>query len=209
MYIHDCGVEDVQELSYANLEEALNVHKTVLSDKNTMCTIQFAEKLPDVKEIAFKALSEKARNILEPPVSFLGIKGMRKLAKEFNMWEQELSTEEYREALMNIVMFTGTVPLLPDALLKPEERSGIPHKAAREKLVQVLDELSARYTIDVWKQSAREFEKSGDLLSHITDRISDYLLGNCGNLSDIPNLICKIADIEEKAFLSILNGTRS
>jgi len=207
VYIQDCGIAGVQEISFTCLEEALNVQKTDLSDKNAMCTVQFEKKLPDVHEIAVKAFAEKARNMLEPPVTFLGIKGMRKLAKEFGAWKNELSEDEYRAVLQNIVMFTGTVPQLPDAFLKPEERNGIQHKAAREKLVYVLEELSARYGITAWEQSAHEFEKSGDLLSQMTGKMTDYLLGNCDELDDIPELIMQIADIEEQAFMFMLRGT--
>lgn len=206
IYIHDCGVADVQKLSYEDLENALNVEKTALSDKNTMCVIRFSEQLPSVYEIARKALSVKAHNNLQSPVSFLGIKGMRKLAKDFCKWENELSAQDYRNALLNTVMFTGTVPMLPDCLLQPEERSGILHRAAREKLVHVLYTLSERYHIPAWAQSARLFDESGDLLAHMTDRIRDHLLGNCSNLDDIPKLIIEIAEIEERAFVSMLEG---
>ncbi len=206
VYILDCGVDAVQELSYTDLEEALSVPKTDLSDKNGMFTITFDEKLPNAKEIAVRAFTGKARNMLEPPTSFLGIKGMQKLAKEFGTWKNELSDEEYRTALRSIVTFTGTVPLLPDALLKPEERSSILHQAAREKLACVMKELSARYEIASWRRSAQEFEKSGALLSHMTERMTDYLLRNCGNLDDVPELITEIADIEKKAFVYMLEA---
>lgn len=207
IYIQDCGVQDIRELSYACLEDALNVKKTDLSDKNAMCTISFNEMLPDVKEIAIRAFEMKARSMLEPPVGFIGIKGMRKLAKEFSLWKSGLTEDEYRAALQNIVMFTGTVPVLPDALLKPEEQNGIQHKAAREKLVNVLKMLSANYGIDEWKLSAQEFEKSGRLLWRMTNRMVDYLIGKSDNLDDIPELIMQIADIEEKAFSYMLSGT--
>lgn len=206
VYILDCGAGAVQELSCADLEEALNVPKTDLSDKNGMFTIAFDEKLPGAREIAVRAFTEKACNMLEPPTGFLGIKGMRKLAKEFGTWKSELSEEEYRAALRSIVTFTGTVPLLPDVLLKPEERSGILHQAAREKLACVMKELSARYELPAWRRSAQEFEKSGALLSHMTGRMTDYLLGSCGGLDDVPGLIAEIAEIEKKAFVYMLEA---
>ncbi len=206
VYIQDCGVSDIQELSYECLEQAVNVEKTDLSDKNAMCTICFNDALPNVKEIAIRAFEMKAHNMLEPKVGFLGIKGMRKLASEFSSWSSELSEEEYKDALQNIVMFTGTVPVLPDALLKPEEKNAIPHKAAREKLVNVLRVLSKDYGIDDWELCARKFEESGKMLEHMTNRMTDYLLGKSDNLDDIPELIMQIADTEEKAFRNMLNG---
>ncbi|HPD88813.1 MAG TPA: BtrH N-terminal domain-containing protein [Oscillospiraceae bacterium] len=208
VFLHDCGLAGVQELSYPDLEEALNIEKTGLSGKNAMCEVHFGDRLPDVLEIAEKAFADKAQSMLNPPVGFLGIKGMRQLAGEFAGWKDELSEEDYRAALREIVTFTGTVPLPPDALLPPDEKSGLPHKAQREKLANVLFDLSGRYGIPEWKNSAEEFEKSGELLSHMTDRMTEYLLGNCGGLDDIPSLINETADIEEHAFLDMLKGSQ-
>lgn len=46
---------------------------------------------------------------LNPPVKFLGIPGMRKLAKEFPGVQYELTGEQYNQMITNILMFTGTV----------------------------------------------------------------------------------------------------
>jgi hypothetical protein len=206
IYVLDCGIAGVQEISYVSLEEALDVQKTDLSGKNAMCLVKFEETLRDIKEIASRAFAEKARNALNPPVSFLGISGMRKLAKEFEQWQTELSLEEYQAALRNIVIFTGEVPSLPDAFLRPEERNGINHMAAREKLAHVLEDLSSRYRIDAWGRAAKEFIRSGDQLARMTDIITDFLLGSRAGLTAIPEIISEIADIEEQAFLYMLDG---
>lgn len=209
-YILDCGLPAVQELSYTGLAAALDIEKTILSDKNTLCTIRFAGNPPGVREIAASALASKARAALNPPAGMLGIKGMRKLANEFGAWKDDLSPSDYIESLINIVTFTGTVPLLPDALLGPGVKSGVPHRAAREKLTHVLDELSDRFEIPAWRQSAQEFKKSGDLLSQMTDRITDFILenrsGKGAGLDDIPARISEIAEIEELAFRAMQEG---
>lgn len=207
-YILDCGVKEVQEISYELLEKALAVEKTVLSDKNAVCTIEFQENLKSVIEIAKLAFYQKAKRMLEPEVGFIGIKGMRKLAKEFCGWKDELTQSEYEEALRNIVMFSGTVPALPNRLLGDESDDNILHKGAREKLASVLKKLGQDYQIDYWVVSADYFLQSGEIIEKMTNQIVEYLLKEREELDDITFFINEIADIEEKGFENMLTGAK-
>jgi hypothetical protein len=146
--------------------------------------------------------------MLEPEVGFIGIKGMRKLAKEFCSWEDELTQSEYEETLRNIVMFTGSVPALPNRLLGDENDDKILHKGAREKLVSVLKQLGEDYQINAWVASTDYFVKSGELIEKMTNQIVEYLLKEREALDEIPTLINEIADIEEKAFEYMLLGAK-
>lgn len=208
IYLLDCGTERVLQLSYEMLEQALDIQKTGFSDKNGFYTIRLSQTLPGVRELSSKAFFQKAQFALDPPAGFLGIKGMRKLSEEINTWKNALTGEEYRAALMNIVMFTGTVPILPDALLPIEERSGILHMAGREKLCGALGELSKRYDTMQWELAACEFKKSGELISNMTDAICECLLEKSGRFHDVHEYIAQMADIEEKAFEFMMEGAK-
>ena len=204
--VQDCGIGGVQEVGYADLKAALNVSYPGFPGKNGLCTIAFDDPLPDVREIAQKAFAQKAQNMLTPAVGFLGIKGMRKLAQEFGNWQKELGEDDYRAALTDMVTFTGTVPVLPDQLLPPAARSGVLHRAGREKLVHVLETLALAYQITAWNDAASQFTKSGTLLETMSDTLTAYLLGNRDELKEVPDLILEIADTEETGFRYLLCG---
>lgn len=206
-YILDCGVEEIQEITYELLEKALNIEKNTLSDKNAFCIIDFHENIKSIIEIAKEGFEKKAEKMLNPPVGFIGIKGMRKLASEINQWPFELSSAEYEEALKSIAMFTGTVPVLPSRL-KENEVEEIKHMAAREKLSQVLDNLGKEYGIEEWIMAADLFLESGKMLEQMTKQITDYLVKERTELTELSNEILSIADIEEKAFKYMLVGSR-
>ena len=206
IYIVDCGEQDVQTLSYTNLEKALNVKKTSLGDKNGICMIDFQDNGKPLREIAAAGFSKKAKLMLAPPVGFIGIKGMRKLAQEIGNWQEELSGNEYEKALSNLVMFTGTVPLIPARIYGGRQEEDIQHQAAREKLGPLLIDLGERFSLMDWEKSGRLFCESGEMIQKMTNLIVDYLLKTRTDLNELPGLIEQIADIEEQAFHAMLDG---
>lgn len=208
VYVFDCGLEDMQEISYEMLEKALNIEKTNLSDKNTICIVDFDNHPDSVLEIAKKGFYRKATTMLEPPVRHIGIAGMRKLAKEIGQWETELTRTEYEKALRNIVMFTGTVPSPPSRLLGVAGDDNIRHMAAREKLVSLFLQLGENYGVELWIKAAKCFQQSGAMIENVTDSIVAYLLGERSGIDIVSELIVNIADIEERAFCHILHGCK-
>lgn len=204
VYVYDCGIEDVQKIKYETLEKALDIEKTSLSDKNSICLIEFDEEIKSVRGIAIKGFYEKANQMLNPKVGFVGISGMRKLSKEILNWEAELTVEEYETALRNIVMFTGTVPIIPNRLLMIEEKDEIEHQANRREYGALLMKLGEKYGFKQWKVAGNLFSKSGIIIQEMTDLIVEYLMKESKELNRLPNLINQIADLEEKAYQNIL-----
>lgn len=207
-YVYDCGIEEVQKIKYEILEKALNIEKTSLSDKNSMCLIEFDDEIKSIREIALKGFYEKANQILNPKMRFCGIPGMRKLSKEILNWKDELTVEEYETALRNIVIFTGTVPILPNRLLMIEEKDEIEHQAARREYSTLLMKLGEKYGFQQWKVAGNLFSKSGIIIQEMTDLIVEYLLEQNRNINGLPNMINEIADLEEKAYQNILEGIK-
>lgn len=206
VYVFDCGLEEMQEISYELLEKAMDVEKTNLGEKNAICTIDFEDNLSRVIDIAKKGFYQKARTMLEPPIGHIGIPGMRKLAKEIGNWKAELTKAEYENALRNIVMHTGTVPAPPNRLIGIAGDDNIMHMAAREKLARLFKQLGTDYGIEPWVEAAQFFLESGDLIESMTNGIVAFLLGECSELCGVSDLVLKTADIEEKAFQRITLG---
>lgn len=210
VYVQDCGLEGEQVLSMDILEKALAIEKTDLCDKNAICILTFDEQLKNVGDIAIDAFTQKAKSQLNPPVKFLGIPGMRKLAKEFPRLQYELTEEQYNQMITNILMFTGTVPSLPNAVYGSEEKDFVRHMAAREELAGVLRTIGRGYVIKGYEKAADYFIESGLYIQEMSDLLTAYLLQEkaaCDSLGErVSELIYKIADIEEKAYMFILKG---
>lgn len=206
VYVYDCGIEDVKKMEYETLEKALDIEKTSLSDKNSICLIEFDEEIKSIREIAIKGFYEKVNQMLNPKVWFVGISGMRKLSKEILSWEAELTVEEYETALRNIVMFTGTVPIIPNRLLMIEEKDEIEHQANRREYGTLLMKLGEKYGFEQWKVAGNLFSRSGIVIQEMTDLIVEYLMKESKEINRLPNMINQIADLEEKAYQNILEG---
>lgn len=196
--LQDCGVQEVQTLSYSRLEKALAIPTVDGNKPNTMCYIEFNKDIKAVEEIAREAFMMKAEMALQTKLSFLGIRGMHTFAKEFIHWSQELSEADYKKSLYNLVTFTGTVPILPDALSVAP--TGIPHRGTREKIIQVLAWLQDQYGYKRLDEVIACFKKSGEYIERMNDMITLYLLNEESNLKEVADLILKIADCEEEAY---------
>ncbi len=208
-YVLDCGLEAVQSLSYQSLEEAMNVEIKGLSHKNTICTIAFQQELKSTIDIAKEGFHRKAMKMLESPVGFAGIRGMYKFAKEFPQWQEELTKEDYVAALQNIIMYSGTVPKMPNRLLGIKEPEHIRYMCGREQISAVLAELGQDYQIDPWREAAALFIESGTILEKMIEQMTGYLLKEEPDLKDLPKMIEAVAQIEEKVYRKILSGLQS
>lgn len=207
VYVHDCGMENVQTLPYSELEKALNIEKTALSDKNTICCIDFSGSSNDMRQIAIEGFKAKANRNLYPEVGFVGIKGMRKLAKEIDHWQSELTEAEHKACLNRLVTSSGTVPVPPARLMGEPENPKIKHQAVRDRFGGLLTELGKRYSFDQWICAGELLLKSGIIIQRMTDYVVDYLLGNGSELSDLGLMVSEIADQEERAYQCILRQT--
>lgn len=208
VYVYDCGIRDRQKIEYETLKKALDIEKTSISDKNSICLIELDEEIKSIREIALRGFYQKAKEMLNSNVGFVGISGMRKLSKEILKWEVELTVEEYEAALRSIVMFTGTVPIMPNKLRMIKEKDEVEHQAARREYGALLVTLGEKYGFEQWKVAGNLFSKSGTIIQEMTDLIVRYLMKESKELNRLPNMISEIADIEEKAYQNILEGIK-
>lgn len=202
VFVFDCGREGLQAVPVEDLKKAWEVEKSVIGGSNEFIEIDFTDKLKSTCEIADIALKKKAKEMLEPPVSFVGIKGIRKAAKEFPKWEHELSPAGYKNSLMNMLEFIGTVPKLPNIVMgfNAPEDEGMRYEGCREKLGSMLHMLGQRYQRKAWSQAGELFFESGKCFAQIAALIVAYLTGGENKLKGIPALLERIADLEEAAY---------
>jgi hypothetical protein len=197
--VQDCDRVEVQLIPYADLELAWDVTIPGMGKKNTFYTFEFNDQVADVETIARKGLLKRATEMLEPPVSMFGIKGMRKLARELPQWPKELDTKQLNISLRHLVEFTGFPPVLPNRLTgyydAPDDHAG-----GRNVFAGLLRWLAREYDKPVWIEVAILFEQSGQVLVELTDAAVDLILGEGDTLDSASALIEKVADLEEQAF---------
>lgn len=202
VYIYDCGREEKIELSYSNLLLGMNAEYEGLSKKNTICTIRMDK--PNSKEHIIKtALEYKAHLFVNPPTSFLGINGMKKLAKEMPNWENELGKEETIKILKNMVYFFGIVPTTPNRLLGIDKKDNL--MCSRDKVSKLYKELSIEYKNEQLMKVSNLFYESGQEFDKLGNILIDYVLGIGDYKDKVSEIILNIANIECNAFKIVLS----
>ncbi|MBN1683798.1 DUF4872 domain-containing protein [Candidatus Bathyarchaeota archaeon] len=184
VYVHDCGVSGVQEISYSDFEKSLNINVPGMSKKNSYKVFTFPSVMPSELEVAEKGLIMKANRMLGPPVSMLGIPAMRKLAKDIDTWKNE-------DCFKHMVAYSGlTPPLISEDLSRND---GLRFEQSR-----VLKELGTKYNKTEWINASNLFKSSGELIIQLSKKAVIYDNHSCSEL------INKIAEVEEKAYKTLI-----
>ena len=180
VYVHDCSFCGVQKVSYSEFENSLNVDVPGMSRKNTHRIFMLPQNMPSEQEVAENGLAYKARRMLKPPVSMLGIPAMRRLAKEITNWKD-------KDCFNHMVAYAGlTPPLITEDL---SHNDGLRFEQAR-----LLKELGQKYQRKEWSEASNLFTKSGELIITLC---GSALASDSGACSD---LLERIAAIEEEAY---------
>lgn len=205
IYLYDCGKKDVITLSYSNLLLAWNAEYDGLSKANTICTIRMTNPR-NKKDILKEALMYKANLYTNPPTSFLGINGIKKLADELPNWENELGKDETMKIVKNMINFFGSVPQTPNKILCINEPDEITYMCSRDKMSKVIDELSLEYKNNNFKKASELFMESGKLFENLCDIFIEYVLD--GKLYDdvASKILLDIGNLEYEAYKLILIG---
>jgi hypothetical protein len=194
----DCDRVEPQAIPYADLEPAWDVTIPGMGKKNTFYTFEFNHHIADIETIARQGLRKHAAAMLAAPVSMLGLKGMRKLARELPRWPQELNAAQLDISLRHLVEFTGFPPVPPNRLTGYDAPDN--HAAGRDVFASLLYRLAEEYGEPAGAKAAAVFEQSGQILRKLTDVTIDFILGQRDTLVPAAELISRCADLEEQAY---------
>ena len=184
VYVHDCSMEDVQEISYDEFEKSLNVNVPGMSKKNTCRVFSIPGVLPPELTIAEKGLVHKAKHMLKPPVNMFGIPAMRKLSKEISGWTD-------KDCYTHMAAYAGLTP--------PLVAEDLSHNGgSRFEQARVLKELGSKYNKKQWYDASGLFVQSGELII----RLSGEALKADG--AACSKTLQEIADLEEHGYTILL-----
>lgn len=198
--IADCGKNEYQEISYSNLQSSWNVDVPGFSKAYTYYVFNFKKAVRPIEEIFKIGLKKKCVQNLESEVSFIGINGIKKIAKEFPKWQNELSHESYIASLKHFVEYTGFPPALPFELTGDCDSSLATHKASRDVFADLLNYGCEAYCKKAWGSAAALFNFSGEIIEQMTDLIVKKIQGSSQSLTEIPEMLDKIALLEGNAY---------
>ncbi|MGO0882631.1 BtrH N-terminal domain-containing protein [Clostridioides difficile] len=203
IYLYDCGRTELLSISYAELCECMNCSYPGLSKANTICTVRMNSSKSKY-QIAQEALAIKCDMFLNPTTGFLGYKGFEKFIKELPQWKHELGKDDYDRILVNMVMFFGTVPTIPNAIKGIKEPDSVEFKGGFDKMSKMLKCIGSEYKNDCWIQVAEIFEESSITIEKISNIIIDYLSNKVDETEKLPLLFSEILK-QMKAGYSMLS----
>jgi hypothetical protein len=200
-YVQDNSLPDVQTIPLSDLQEAWNVNNPGQGKKNTLFVLEFGDHIAPLEEIVEKGLKKKADLMLNPPVGFMGIKGMRKLAGDINNWPLELNKMQLEECLRSLATFTcSVVPMPPQRLLPYKINFTDSHRAVRDRFARELSGFARQYHKPRWEEAAQVLAESGEFIGQLTDVSTNMILAGSYDLKENARLMERITNLEEKAY---------
>jgi len=107
-FIADRGLE-FYPVSLEDLAKARGSTYKPFPPKHRWYTFDFSGARAPTAEEVWEAISEAAEGMLEPPITNLGVKGIRKAAKRTLMWHETMDLEELQRACFNIFVFIDPI----------------------------------------------------------------------------------------------------
>lgn len=200
VYLHDCGREAVQTLSYDELRQAWDCSYPGLSKPNTVCTIRM-NTTKSKYQITKEALAKKSEMFLNPPVSFVGRKGFEKFIRDLPNMINELDKDDYNKILTNMVTFFGTVPTVPNALRGINEPDQVSFFGGFDKMSRVLKDMGNEYREESWLEASRRLDEGAAIISETTNVIVAYLTRENANTDKLNCLFTKIMEIMTDVYI--------
>lgn len=97
--------EELHPVSMEDLEKARGSKFKPFPPRHTWYTFDFSGKRPPEPEEVRQAIREVVTAMLDPPITNLGVKGIRKAARRTLKWPEIMDEEELRYACFNIFIF--------------------------------------------------------------------------------------------------------
>ena len=179
--------EELHWVSLGDVTKARGSTFKPFPPKNKWWTFDFSQKRLPKKDEINTAIRHQAERMLNPPISNLGVKGIRKTAKLMPEWDTIMTQEELKWALFNAYIFIspvggsggGTFRYMFNRFLL--EASALTDNS---KLVVCADEF--RHAGDAW-------EVVGEWCKNTSEKLPT-------DLKPLREMIQHVADIEEQAW---------
>ncbi len=176
----------------ADLEKARGSTFKPFPPKNRWLTFDFSEKRQPTPEELRLAIRNMATLMLEPPISNIGVKGIRKTAVLLPQWHKKLTPKQLKWALFNTYIFISPV-------------GGSGGGAFRYMLSRFLGETAAILQDSRYEASAQAFHKIADAWEEVAiwGKEASESADPASRLEEAKQPIQAIADLEEEAWTTV------
>lgn len=199
--IYDCDRKDLIELSLKHLENAMNIEKNAVGNRNGYVRFSLTTDQKTPEQILAYSMKRKAASQLAPKPYMTGISAFEKAAKDFPKWKDELSKTSYQTTLMHLPEYWGKVPKLPNRFFgAPKNSKDIPYQANMDRFANCLTTIGTLTHNSGYVKAGNLFAQSGVLYQTITDKIIESVCDGADTLGEIPSLILKIGCLYEEAY---------
>ena len=184
--------EELHPVSLEDLAQARGSKFKPFPPRHTWYTFDFSDKRPPGPEEIRQAIREVVTGMLEPPITNLGVKGIRKAAKRTLKWPEIMDEEQLRFACFNIFIFI-------------DAQGGTGGGIFRYMYSRFLRE-AAEITGDGRMNAVSdEFQRIGDRWQGIAEMFNRLVEADdpAAALPEISAPLLELADLEEAAWLRL------
>ncbi len=181
--------KELHPVSMEDLEKARGSTYKPFPPKNKWYTFDFSKKRQPTADEVHQAIAEQVRPMLEPPISNIGVKGIRKAAKMIPKWPNSLNADELRWTLFNSYIFISPVGGTGGGLFR----------YMFSRFLREAAELTANPRLN---ESADEFQHIGDVWEELGEwfRQASELDEPASRLGECVTKLNRLADLEELAW---------
>ena len=181
---------DLHMVSWDDLSKARNSKFKPFSPQNRWFTFDFTHKrLPTTDEI-YTAIRHQIEVMLNPPISNMGVKGIRKTAKLMPEWKDSMSLDELKWSLFNTYIF-----------ISPDGGSG--GGIFRYMFGRFLAESAKLTGNKALTDCAEQFRLVGDAWAAIGKWCFEMSKTPASDLMGVREMLNQVADMEEQAWLQL------
>jgi len=155
--------------------------------QNRWLTFDFSQKRQPIKDEINIAICNQADLMLNPPISNIGVKGIRKTAKLMPEWGSIMSQKDLKWALFNAYIFISPV-------------GGSGGGIFRYMFSRFLAEASDLTNNPKLVACAKEFQQAGDAWAEVGEWCKETSEKLPADLLPLRGMINKVADMEEHAW---------
>jgi len=172
--------EDLQKARFA---------RGMFGPNGKMYYIRSVPKQPDMHKAISQGIQETVKNMLKNPVPYIGIKGMRKLARDIKGWPSKLPEEKARFYLIQFV--------------RSAEEFGTGGAAFRYMYGAFLKEASEMVRNEIISEASRQMGETATLWRNLSYRSSRFIKNREESRDDysvISDILLECASGEERIF---------
>ena len=187
--------DGVYPVPMADLEKARGSKFKPFPPKNRWYTVDFSEKRQPTAEEARQAICETAVFMLKPPISNIGVKGIRKTAKMIAKWPEVLTPHQLKRTLFNGYIFISPV-------------GGSGGGAFRYMYSRFLRETAVLTANARFNDCADAFQEIGDKWEALAGqfKLLSEMSNPAGELETAVNLLQEIANKEQLAWQTLYSN---